>query len=256
MLYNRHDPWTGMSFGLYGEYSEGEAELMRGLLFPGAVALDVGANVGALTIPMADAVGPRGTVLAFEPQRLIYYILVANVALRSYQHVYPHWLALGHMRGKVDVPLLDYDVDNNFGGLSLDADAPKIDARLHQPVDIIPLDDLALTRCDFIKADVEGMEVDVLKGGAGTIAQHKPTLYLEADRPHKQRPLLEQLDRMGYDAYWHTPPLFNPGNYRGVTENRFVSPSGEPIVSINWLCVHRSKGVTLRGTRVEMEALP
>jgi hypothetical protein len=83
MMYLRNDVYIGRSLNDYGEYSEAEVDLFRQFLTPGDVALDVGANIGAHTIPMAQIVGPSGSVYAFEPQRIVFQILCGNVALNE-----------------------------------------------------------------------------------------------------------------------------------------------------------------------------
>jgi hypothetical protein len=75
MMYLRQDIYVGRSFAEYGEYSEGEVDLFRQCLRPGDVALDIGANFGSHTIPLAQLVGPGGAVYAFEPQRILFQIL-------------------------------------------------------------------------------------------------------------------------------------------------------------------------------------
>src|SRR5882672_1609267 len=71
-MYLPNDAYIGRSLDVYGEYCEGESEIFRQLLRPGDVALDVGANIGALTVGMARTVQSAGAVVAFEPQRAIY----------------------------------------------------------------------------------------------------------------------------------------------------------------------------------------
>ncbi len=83
MLYNLQDVYIGRSFDLYGEFSQGEVRLFSQILQPGMVALDVGANIGAHTVWMARAVGPTGRVIAFEPQRSIFEMMCANLAINA-----------------------------------------------------------------------------------------------------------------------------------------------------------------------------
>lgn len=242
VVYNRHDPWTGRSFALYGEYSELECALLRALLHPGDVALAIGANVGWLAVQMAQRVGPTGAVLAFEPQRPMYLCCCANIALRSLANCLPFHAAVGNARGSIAVPMLALDQENNFGGLSLAAGSPHLvrdgQAPPSESVRILPVDDLNLRRVHLLQADVEGMELEVLKGATQTIATHRPILYLEADRAYQRAGLLEWLDDAGYVTYWHTPPLYNPANHKGKRENVFTTPDGaEPIASINWLAL-------------------
>ena len=81
--YLLNDAYIGRSLDVYGEYSEGEIDLFRQLLRPGDVAIDVGANIGALTVAMARLVQPGGAIVAFEPQRAIYDILCNNLRLNG-----------------------------------------------------------------------------------------------------------------------------------------------------------------------------
>ncbi len=93
MTYPPHDRYVGRSLQVYGEYSDLEVDFLRLLLRPGDLALDVGANLGAITIGMAERVGPTGLVHAFEPQRPIYEILAANAT--RFPNIIPHCAAVG-----------------------------------------------------------------------------------------------------------------------------------------------------------------
>jgi hypothetical protein len=104
------------------------------------------------------------------------------------------------------------------------------------PVDVNTLDQLGLAAVDFIKIDVEGMELDVLEGGRGTITKHRPMLYLEDDRPERIPALLEFLASVEYTAWQHFPPLYSPDNMKRATENVFGKE-----VSANLFCVPREK---------------
>ena len=107
---------------------------------------------------------------------------------------------------------------------------------------MMPLDELPLRRLDFLKADVEGAELDVLIGARDLITTHKPVLYLEADRQDQLNAVLNVLERYGYHLpriYLHRPPLYNPQNWAGKEGSIFVSNDKE-IVSINLVCFHAS----------------
>ncbi|HXG11260.1 MAG TPA: FkbM family methyltransferase [Gemmataceae bacterium] len=231
MLYQTTDLYVGKSFDLYGEFSEGEVALFEKIVAPGHVVLDVGANIGAHTIPLAQLTGPRGGVLAFEPQRIPYYTLCANVVLNNLHHVICYQAALGDKAGRIVVPDLDYSVEQNFGGLGL-ANLPP-DCRGHI-VPLLRIDDLKLPRCNFIKIDVEGMERSVLSGAVETIRRFKPILYVEDDRKEKSAELRAFLESLGYFMFLHRPPLYNPDNFAHNPQNVFNN-----IVSLNLYCHHR-----------------
>src|SRR5258706_14000830 len=120
--YLPNDMFVGRSLDLYGEFSEQETVLFQQLLPPGAVAVEAGANLGALTVPIAKAVGPTGKVFAYEPQRVIAALLRRNVAQNALAHVEVREAALGRTPGSLRVPELDYRAVENFGGLSLTTD--------------------------------------------------------------------------------------------------------------------------------------
>jgi hypothetical protein len=82
-MYLQNDAYIGRSLDVYGEYCEGEIDIFRQLLRPGDVAMDVGANIGALTQGMAQMVQSAGAVVTFEPQRTIYDILCNNLRLNA-----------------------------------------------------------------------------------------------------------------------------------------------------------------------------
>ncbi len=119
MLYLVTDQYVGQSLDYYGEYSEEEAGLLRMIVRPGWMVLDIGANMGAHTVTLAQAAGPKGVVLAFEPQRVIFQILCANVALNGLGNIYTNQAAVGREAGAVTVPNLDYLEVGNYGGLPL-----------------------------------------------------------------------------------------------------------------------------------------
>ena len=80
-------PFIGKCFELYGEYSELEVAILRAFLRPGDTALDIGANIGDLTLPMARIVGETGRVYAVESHVDNYNVLCANMALNGVEHV-------------------------------------------------------------------------------------------------------------------------------------------------------------------------
>ena len=229
MLFNRHDRYVGRALDLYGEFSEGEVALFQGLLSPGDVALDVGANLGVHTVPMARLVGRRGRVYAFEPQRMMFQTLCANLALNDLINVEARQAGLGAEAGVARVADLSPWLMENFGGVALGVGPAEV------PVETV--DSLGLERCRLIKIDVEGMEREVLLGARGTLARLRPFLYVECDRREKSADLIRLLLELGYRLWWHLPPLYNPENYAGNKENVF-----DGLVSGNLLCAPADSG--------------
>lgn len=243
MLVNRHDVYVGGSLLAYGEYSQGEVDLLTTLLKPGMVAVVAGAHCGAIAIPLAKHLAP-GLLFAFEPQRTLCDTVIANAALNSLVNVRAMHAALGAQRGTVAVPFLDPNASQNFGGLSL----PEHPTGEH--VGVYALDDFQFQRLHLLMADVEGMEADVLRGAMQTIERCLPMLYIEADREAKRPEVLQLLTELGYAAYWHMPPLYNPNNFFRCAENIFPN-----VVSINWLAVPEERDMHPSWVRVTLDQI-
>ena len=226
MLYLSADQYIGRSLNKYGEFSEGEVLLFSLLLRPGDLVVEAGANIGAHTLAMAKMVGEKGLIYAFEPQRLVYQAMVANVAINSLVNVITQQAGLGASEGTINVPVLDPAIGHNFGGVSISHHETG------EQVPVTTIDSLKLDQCRMIKVDVEGMECDVLEGARDTIMQLRPILYVENDRPENSSRLIALIQSFGYKLWWHLPPLYNPDNFRGDKENLFGN-----IVSVNMLCL-------------------
>lgn len=223
LMYLLNDAYIGRSLDVYGEYSEGEIDLFRQLLRPGDVAIDVGANIGALTVAMARLVQPGGAIVAFEPQRAIYDILCNNLRLNGLANVTAFCRAMGSAAGTIRVPPLNYDRTDNFGGVALGG-------ALGEEVQLVTLDSLGVPRLRLLKVDVEGMEFEAISGARATIERLRPALYVENDRADRSQRLISLLFEIGYRLWWHITPLFNPKNFRGHPDDIFGN-----VVSFNMI---------------------
>ncbi len=225
MLYNVLDQYVGGSLDRYGEFSELEAQLFSGLIKRGMLVVEVGANIGAHTVHLAKLVGENGGVVAFEPQRVIYQMLCANLALNGIENTDAKCLAVGATAGEITVPRVDYRGDNNFGDIALGGDDGD-------EVEMIAIDNLMLPACHMIKICVEGMEKQVLDGARQTITRFRPYLYVADGKPDKHAELIATLLDLDYRMWWHQPWLYNPGNLAGNSENLFPG-----IASFNLICL-------------------
>jgi FkbM family methyltransferase len=239
MMYLRTDKYVGTSLDHYGEYCESEAEVFAQLLTPGQTVVEVGANIGAHTVNLSRLVGPAGRVYAFEPQRVIFQLLCANVALNEAFNVHTYHAGSGATTGTMKLPDIDYGHSgSNFGGVSL------LDQTQGDNVQIIPLDSISLPSLRLLKIDVEGMEDVVLEGAREQIFRHRPVIYVENDRRERSQKLISMIAGFGYDLWWHFAPLFNPDNYEQVPEDVFGN-----VVSVNLLCVPKEHHSSITGFR-------
>ena len=112
--HNINDLTISRALDLCGEFSEIEVAFMCEFLEPGDVAVEVGANIGSLTVPLANAVGEEGTFIAFEPQPVLFQNLCANIALNGPCHVRTVNGAVGNRQGSVRLPKLEHTKPGTF----------------------------------------------------------------------------------------------------------------------------------------------
>jgi FkbM family methyltransferase len=196
-----------------------------------AVVFDVGAHAGQFSKLFAR-MAPDGQVYAFEPSAYARSILKQALTWNRIGNVEVVPMGLSDAEGSL---VLHTPIKKRggvgFGLAHLGADTgdrPVMD----QTVTLTTLDGFArgktLKRLDFIKADVEGWEAHVLRGGAETIAAFRPTLYLEvveaslARAGSTPREIWERLTSLGYRA--HVAPDFTPVEaYGPPTDYLFVA---------------------------------
>jgi FkbM family methyltransferase len=255
VLYNRNDTVIGRLIETYGEYFEAEVNIFRAFVAPGDVVIDVGANIGVHALALASLVGPSGVVFAFEPQRLAFQTLCANMALNSLDNAHCVNAAVSDSAGTLRLSDANPDAPNNFGGVALSTAAgpPR-----SPPVPQLVLDDyLAVDRLKLVKIDVEGMEAAVLRGARRTLAAFKPVLYVENDRVENSPELISLLGELGYHLYWHLPVYVTGDNFFGSVEKLFpiglVDRGGAHLdgvgFAVNLLCIHASLNIPLDGLR-------
>lgn len=182
--------------------------LRRRYFGDGVFALDGGANIGVHTIEWARHMYGWGRVLSFEAQEIVYYALAGNIALNNCLNARARLAALGGHTGELVVPQPDYFAPASFGSLELRRHAHTEDIGQHvsyepregSPVPMVSIDSLGLTRADFIKLDVEGMEEEVLGGARQTLQDLRPVLSVEilkSDEPA----IRGWLDQLGYQCF-------------------------------------------------------
>jgi FkbM family methyltransferase len=224
MCFDPADLWIGESLLHYGEYSPVETGRLVDLLPEGGVAVDVGANIGCLTLPLAKK---ATSVLAFEPQNRVFQKLCANLELNNVDNVIPYCMALGKERGMGFLA----SGGANCGSASLCGAQEK-----DEPINITALDNIDFSGygCQLVKVDVEGFEAEVLEGARATLEKFKPVLYVEADRHDKCPALIALIKSLGYVPFWDITPLWVKDNFHGAApHNGRIGHT----VNINLLCL-------------------
>jgi FkbM family methyltransferase len=182
--------------------------LRRSIHGAGVMALDVGANIGVHTIEWARAMTGWGSVVAIEAQERIYYALAGNIALNNCFNARAIHAAAGATAGIIGIPQIDYNIPSSFGSFEIvqrsgtEFIGQPIDYSENNltPINQITVDGLKLERIDFIKIDVEGMELSVLSGAMETILAHRPILLVEIIKTDKVE-LHRILTEIGYRSF-------------------------------------------------------
>jgi FkbM family methyltransferase len=179
-------PKNFTSFVLYfsGRRDPGIDQFIRRRIGAGAVFVDAGANVGGYAVPASRQVSPGGRVVAFEAHPVTYAYLARSVALNGLGNVVALNNALGSEAGWVE---MDYR-RSNPGETHVAADSTPTGTR----VELVTLDDtlarLGIGRIDYLKIDVEGYELQVLRGARGII-DRSPGIVVQTEliERHLQR---------------------------------------------------------------------
>ncbi|HZX77228.1 FkbM family methyltransferase [Lysobacter sp.] len=191
-----------------GYYNREVVATLNQLLKPGMTFLDIGANIGELSIVAARRVGPHGKVIAFEPlpqhaDRLQMHLQANAIGWASVER-----LALADRAGELTmyVPSASAGAPGeNFGLGTLYGSGSDA------PIGTVPvtsldeyLDQHPISRIDFIKIDVEGAELPCLVGARRMIARHLPHLIVEVQvasaraAGYEQSAILDELRAHGY----------------------------------------------------------
>ncbi len=219
----------GRALYRYG-FEDPEIELLYRLLEPGDTFVDAGAHVGLFALIAGSRVGEGGSVIAVEPATLTYQELVANVEMNGYDWVEPVHLALGSDTGVGSL--------TTFAGDQAALSSFSPGARPGGRVEEVRLDtiDNVLSqhhpgRVTAMKIDVEGAELDAVRGAAATLREWRPDVLIEVEPAHlaRQGATVDELRapfrELGYTAFrvgrgpalvaddtwtmpWRTPNVF------------------------------------------------
>ncbi len=158
---------THLRQGIYWESTIGI--ILRLFAKPNSIVLDIGAHIGIHTITLSKKVGPKGLVVAFEPQNKIFRELKHNLKLNQCtQNVILLKNALGDSSGLIE---MDVRSPQNEGGTSIGQGGDQ--------AWMVTLDSLKLNNVSLIKLDVESYEMQVFLGGRETLVRNRPVIIFE-----------------------------------------------------------------------------
>ncbi len=211
----RLDLNEGIDLAIYlGLYQKVPQRVIDNWIKPGSLVLDIGANIGSHALPLARQVGPQGRVIAVEPTVYAFSKLSANADInpdiknrlilvhaalndgapdQADVEFYSRWPLHGQARGRHDKHLGQLEAANGARSVSLDAllEELRSDAAINMDV-------------TFIKMDVDGHELQVLRGASDTFRRDKPAMlieiapYIQDESPGRLEALIDALSTLGY----------------------------------------------------------
>jgi FkbM family methyltransferase len=221
---------TAYSATLWLDAQEGirDEAVFKRFLRPGDIAVDVGANIGSLTLTAASVVGNSGRVFAVEAHPLIYKYLTGNVRLNRLANVETFNVACGHETGVVNFSNQRSDDQNSVSAEGISVPMRRLDdlVSLRQGMKIA-----------LLKIDVEGYEKRVLEGATGLLAR-TDVVYFESWKNHfdkyayELRDIVELLNKFGFQIYRKSGERVDEKYSSPECENLLASRSDEGVESI------------------------
>lgn len=166
-----------------GTYEAGTLYILSKCLQKGNTYLDIGSNLGLMALYASKCVGPNGKVFAFEPEPGTFKLLKQNITLNGFTNVQPIPLALGSAKNTAMI----FNSQTNSGAASL-IPSKKLTGQ-QSKIQVETLDDFICEKpirpIRMIKIDVEGWELEVLKGGKKILSRaDAPILCVECSKLH------------------------------------------------------------------------
>ena len=191
----------GRSLLVTGQFERHAIDQCSRFIRSDSIVVDVGANVGVHTVHFAEF-APSGRVISIEPSRSTLQYLLRNIAHLA--NVVPLNVALSETTG---IQSLFVASDNAYSGLK---DTGRKSILRQEAVACFTGDEILLPLCgnkpvDFIKIDVEGLELQVLRGLRAIILRHRPVIFCEIFGGKQSNPDPEATVRyctsLGYDVF-------------------------------------------------------
>ncbi len=201
---------SGTQFS-YGGYEPHETRIMAEAVRSGSTVVDAGANFGWHAIHLAKRVGDSGKVLAFEPIPATYAELGENVAINACNNLKLFGFALGNETSTISMYLPSTDLGAGAASQFLDT-GDRVEVSMFRLDDVLERE--GVEHVDFIKADIEGGELNLLRGAEKLLSRCHPVIFIEIVDIHCSR-------------FGHTPQdviqLLTGHGYRG----NYIDEDGE-----------------------------
>ena len=195
-VYRHKNPNIFRKLNEYGSHEGGNISILLKILPFNCNIYDIGAHIGIFSVALARNLGPDTRVWAFEGEIENFRDLDFNICLNDLSdRVFPRNAVV---YGKAGVKFVSYGGQRNFARTKFQPTSDE-SGLVSISVDEVRKE---LPAPDFIKIDVEGMDVDVLRGSLKTISQDRPIILFETHAADKDlTEIIEELRKINYDCF-------------------------------------------------------
>jgi FkbM family methyltransferase len=231
-VYAPLDDYVGRAVFYVGDLDRKITWICRRLVRAGDTVLDIGANIGLVTMKLAALVGPMGRVHAFEPNPSMCDLLQASIQRNGFTNVSLYPFALGAHESQLEL----FVPRGHAGKASLIPGADAMGTRIEVPVKTLSsvLAGQGITRIRLVKIDVEGFEPDVLAGAREHFSMYPPQAILfelnDPPNPIGSHPTIQVLRSLQYKFFSIPKALirlrpreFDPERETGLASHDFVA---------------------------------
>jgi FkbM family methyltransferase len=215
----------GWNIFFFGQYEKNTNNTLEQYVKEGDVVIEAGANIGSETVLLSKYTGQTGMVHAFEPSPYVLERLQCNVMLNTvYKNVKMYGLAVGDENKDVTFYIFPKQYHNSgIGGKYANWENST-------PITVkqVSLDNWAkeqgIQKVDLIKMDIQGAEMELLRGADEIISKYKPKIFLEAHENKEE--IYKILKSKGYTIHV-------------ITDNGLVELKEVPSYASDWFAIHQ-----------------
>lgn len=210
------DKGVGRALRDTGEFAALETELLVRLHQSKSTEafVDVGANVGSISVPFAGRL-PQTPVFAYDAHPQLHGLLMCNIVVNGLQNIVGRHCAIGDFDGVADFPTPNLNENRNFGATGFNTTDSMTSPVLMRKLDTL----LSDQRVGTIKIDVEGFEGRVFAGAEQVILRDRPAVLFEANIGYANSDNARWFLQRDYHLYWFYAPTFGAGNEKQASVN-------------------------------------
>ena len=223
----------------YGHYEQELGALIKKILKPGDIFLDIGANIGYFSL-LAAKHEPTARIISFEPVSTVFKMLEENISRNDAKNVEALNAGVGekkeereiYLSGEDNIGMSSFQKPGNYSGKT-------------ERVKVITVDEWfkssGLAKVDLIKLDVEGSELAAVKGMTMTLQNFKPPVIIEINPDtlllfgHKPADIFNYFGQLNFSGFllFKKGELKRMGNYQPVDTNNVLFIHDEKIKLYN-----------------------